>query len=63
MVGVTIINDRAKGPPLGYEPPTGALWGVGTPTVGARPYAKLLNPFGVFVIKEIKTHPNGAKAL
>ena len=50
-VGVAIINDRAKGPPLGYEPPMGALWGVGTPIVGTSPYAKLFNPFGVFTSK------------
>ena len=62
-VGVAITNDRAKGPPLGYAPPTGALWGIGTPIVGTSPYTRLFYPFGVFVIKEIKTHPNGAKAL
>ena len=37
---------------LGYEPPTGALWGVGTPTVGASPYAMLFNPFRVSVVNE-----------
>ena len=38
-------------PYVSYEPLTGALWGVGTPIVGASPYAMLFNPFGVFVIK------------
>ena len=46
------VHPNHRGKPLRYviKPLTGAIWGVCTPTVGASPYAILLNPDGVKTI-------------